>query len=404
MDSSADGCVPETAPNDELQIMTNSTQSPSHSMASSSASTNKEIPPTLSNPVASSSASTNKEISPTLSNPVASSSASNNKEIPPTLSNPEASCGASTNKEIPPTLSNPVASCGASTNKEIGLPSSKSLNGQDLSFKSIDGDAQIPKCVEAQIKVLRSVGLHSKLPKGIDLKVSTATETRYCQHPGRRRYPSSRYLHHDRFKRPSHLHRREKRSSFKKKKKRRTKKLPCPVLRPFGSQVPRAPENSTQFIMDNHEDSNLFFNFDSNNVSSAAEDESFKCDLLDAYSQAEFETLYRSSHEESLMNSTMVELKTAIIHLESRCATLEHKIASRPSVLLDSLQSSLIKLQEENRKLRQEHQQLLNPGRKSRTSGSSSSSMSGSSSSNSDSDSSSSSSSDTDEHGSAHEN
>ena len=35
-----------------------------------------------------------------------------------------------------------------------------------------------------------------------------------------------------------------------------------PLLRPAGTQVPRAPENSTQFIMDDHENSTLFLNFE----------------------------------------------------------------------------------------------------------------------------------------------
>ncbi|KAF2350249.1 HEXIM protein, partial [Trinorchestia longiramus] len=205
--------------------------------------------------------------------------------------------------------------------------------------------------------------------------------------PRRKRPQSSRNLRH--FNKPRHVHRREKHNSAKKKK-RRAKMIPCPVLRPFGSQVPRAPENSTQFIMDNHENSNLFINFDSN-VTSTTEDDRLRSIQLEEYAQDEFETLYRSSHEESLMNSTVVELKSAIINLETRCATLEHNIASRPSVLLDSLQSLLIKLQEENKRLRQEHQQLLNPAQNGPSSGSSSSSISSSDSS-SDSDSSTSSS------------
>lgn len=185
-------------------------------------------------------------------------------------------------------------------------------------------------------------------------------------------------------------HRRHRQSNISKKKKkknRRPKLAQRPVLRPAGSQVPRAPENSTQFIMDNHENSNLFYNFDSNKETSKEEEETKTPTTSNKFAVNDFEKAYRSAHEESLMNTNVDALKSSIVNLESRCANAQHAIASRPSVLLDSLQSLLIELQEENRHLRQENHQLLSPSQ--RRDHNSSSSSSSSSSSYSDSDSSS---------------
>lgn len=174
---------------------------------------------------------------------------------------------------------------------------------------------------------------------------------------------------------PSHSKKHKNRRLVLKKKKKqnfhhrkavlppkRDTHRPPPVLRPAGSQVPRAPENSTQFIMDNHENSNLFYNFDSNQ--DAYNDYKTAADVS---AGNDFENAYRSAHEENLLVSNTDHLKSAIVSLESKCVKLKSIIAARPSVLLDHLQSVLINLQEENKRLRENSKK-----KRSRNSGSSS--------------------------------
>lgn len=187
----------------------------------------------------------------------------------------------------------------------------------------------------------------------------------------RERRPSALFT--GRSKRGHHGRNRKLSASKKKKKNRRPKITQRPLLRPAGSQVPRAPENSTQFIMDNHENSNLFYNFDSTKESSEEEEVNKTPTTSNLFAVNDFEKAYRSAHEESIMNCNVDELKSAIVNLESRCANLQNKIAARPSILLDNLQALLIELQEENKHLKQENQKLVNPSHR-RTSESSSSS------------------------------
>ncbi|XP_071546175.1 uncharacterized protein [Panulirus ornatus] len=141
-----------------------------------------------------------------------------------------------------------------------------------------------------------------------------------------------------------------------------------PVLRPVGAQVPRAPENSTQFIMDDHENSALFVDFDNFStpqweqeppMSGAEEDtgSATPTHLLTRdwfpFNAADFETAYQTAREDRLMAGSRSDLRTAIMALEARAAVLTDALSASPSRMISTLQAQLLQLQEENSALRQ---------------------------------------------------
>ncbi|XP_027206442.2 uncharacterized protein [Penaeus vannamei] len=143
---------------------------------------------------------------------------------------------------------------------------------------------------------------------------------------------------------------------------------PTPVLRPVGAQVPRAPENSTQFIMDDHENSALFLNFDKSTPgwehdppASGGEDDLGSATPTHAHARdwypfnlADFESAYRSAREDRLMRGSRTgDLCAAIVALEARAAVLTEALSASPSRLVATLQAQLLTLQEENAALRQ---------------------------------------------------
>jgi len=186
-------------------------------------------------------------------------------------------------------------------------------------------------------------------------------------------------------RRPSGVCRKKKSSKKKRALQKRPPQPPKrlrPVLRPTGADVPQAPQNSTQFIMDDHEGSQDFYNFDA----SYEEDVQQTPSITNNFAVTDFENVFQHAHEDSLLNSSVDDLKSDIVSLEHKCAKLRQAIAARPSVLLHTLQSLLIDLQEENKKLKQELNETVSEHSSSHTSDSSSdsdssdSSMSGSSS------------------------
>lgn len=163
---------------------------------------------------------------------------------------------------------------------------------------------------------------------------------------------------------------------------------PGPVLRPVGSQVPRAPENSTQFIMDDHENSTLFVNFDNFSTPhweqeppvSGAEEDTGNATPTHAltrdwfpFNAADFETAYQSAREDRLMAGSTTDLRSAIMALEARAAVLTDVLSASPSRLVSTLQAQLLQLQEENALLRQHLARRQRKRRPSRQSSSSSS-------------------------------
>ena len=114
-----------------------------------------------------------------------------------------------------------------------------------------------------------------------------------------------------------------------------------PVLRPAGAQVPRAPENSTQFIIDDHEDSVMYFGFEEFN-------NTYNTDNI----IAEFESDYKFAREEALLSLSLDDLKSHVTRLEAKASVLTDALSASPSRLLERLQSQLLYLQEENKTLR----------------------------------------------------
>lgn len=126
--------------------------------------------------------------------------------------------------------------------------------------------------------------------------------------------------------------------------------------------VPKAPENSTQFLIDDHEDSTQFLNFEDSYKSPtwcgpmddpdaycpADDDDSFKC----LYYMRDFESEYQSAREEVLLDWSREMLFEEIQKLESKARTLEELLNMRdPYKYLASLQEQLIRLQEQNKQL-----------------------------------------------------
>ncbi|KAJ1530873.1 hypothetical protein ONE63_005716 [Megalurothrips usitatus] len=140
-------------------------------------------------------------------------------------------------------------------------------------------------------------------------------------------------------------------------------RTPQPSLRPI--IVPKAPENSTQFLIDDHEESSQFFNFEDNYKSPTwcgpmdDPDAYFPADCdedEDAFSHMyymrDFESEYQSAREEVLLDWSRELLFDEIQKLERKARTLEELLSLRdPYKYLASLQEQLIQLQEENRRL-----------------------------------------------------
>lgn len=136
-----------------------------------------------------------------------------------------------------------------------------------------------------------------------------------------------------------------------------------PSLRPV--IVPKAPENSTQFLIDDHEDSTQFFNFEDSYKSPTwcgpmdDPDAYFPADCNedeDAFSQMyymrDFESEYQSAREEVLLDWSRERLFEEIQKLERKARTYEELLSMQdPYKTLASLQEQLIHLQEENRQL-----------------------------------------------------
>lgn len=149
------------------------------------------------------------------------------------------------------------------------------------------------------------------------------------------------------------------------------------ILRPL--EVPKAPSNSTQFIMDDHENCNLYVSFESpsrykrrrrssETSTDAANGEycTSPCmgyhdidyeyespDDLDqtAFFEKDFEMIYRRAREEELIALSRSDLVSQLIELERKANSIEQMLnGDVPSVAF--LQEELLKLQEENTLLR----------------------------------------------------
>lgn len=162
-------------------------------------------------------------------------------------------------------------------------------------------------------------------------------------------------------------------------KKRR---LSSVIIRPI--HVPKAPENSTQFIIDDHEDSQLYISFEKpfeSNISYETEltyetfkkpyesDAAFQ-DIDYEYASADdvdttcfftrdFETAYYKAKFDELMQIPHNKLIDMYHDLDQQAIELQNQLIQYdPMIALDDLQRELLKHQEENKILRQTRKNL----------------------------------------------
>jgi len=159
-------------------------------------------------------------------------------------------------------------------------------------------------------------------------------------------------------------------------------------LRPSTNPLLKAPKNSTQFIIDDHENSNLFWDF--NRVKEtedkvANEASNFHVDgyLLEQaeqtnldeehfmieYEEKDFESVYKNAHHEEVNSWDESKIVEQLSASEARHKQLMNLLSQiDPMSYLEKLQKELLVLQEENRNLKlvnialrlereQEHQQ-----------------------------------------------
>lgn len=148
------------------------------------------------------------------------------------------------------------------------------------------------------------------------------------------------------------------------------RKLSSVIIRPI--HVPKAPENSTQFIIDDHEDSHLYISFDkpfSASLRTYEDDAAFQdidyeyespddFDFTDYYAR-DFEDAYYQTRFDVLMQLSHNELKDMYHKLEEHAIRLQDQLVQcDPKYVLDDLQEELLKYQEENKVLRRHHKAL----------------------------------------------
>ncbi len=150
-------------------------------------------------------------------------------------------------------------------------------------------------------------------------------------------------------------------------------------LRPTNGPLLNAPKNSTQFIIDDHENSNLFYDFgehgeerdsgppppegeqqdpDSSRQHEhhpSPDDDTFWAE----YSERDFQAAYETAHQEEIAEWDRKRLVDEISALERRQKELVNVLSRLdPEVYLQKLQTELIKLQEANKALKEERATL----------------------------------------------
>lgn len=154
-------------------------------------------------------------------------------------------------------------------------------------------------------------------------------------------------------------------------------------LRPSNNPLLKAPKNSTQFIIDDHENSNLFWNFNSQRdemvpedggreVESVGEESNDGCSKVDdfnsstepkispdddsfwtAFSERDFESVYESAHQEEIYSWNRSRILEEIAVLEKKQKKLIDMLSQiDPLIYLEKLQKELVALQEQNRQLK----------------------------------------------------
>ena len=178
-----------------------------------------------------------------------------------------------------------------------------------------------------------------------------------------------------------------------------TKQQKKVYLRPSNNPLLRAPKNSTQFIIDDHENSNLFWNFDAHPDEDSTRDgmeiEDVREESQDvaeshgregypkqnqgmavmpgqffglsdsdrfspdddnfwaAYSERDFESVYETAHQEEVYSWERGKIIDEISVLELRQKQLINMLSQiDPLIYLQKLQHELLALQEKNRQLK----------------------------------------------------
>lgn len=150
------------------------------------------------------------------------------------------------------------------------------------------------------------------------------------------------------------------------------------IIRPIN--VPKAPENSTQFIMDDHNDCHFYYSFETPNpyladpphldgedgdiVEPVGEDAAYR-DIdyqyespqdfdNSAYYDREFELSYKNNRFDELMRLSRTELISSMTELETRLKELSDELVKEnPSPILEKLQAELLELQEKHTYLKE---------------------------------------------------
>merc|ERR1711963_875399 len=142
-------------------------------------------------------------------------------------------------------------------------------------------------------------------------------------------------------------------------------------LRPSNNPILKAPKNSTQFIIDDHENSNLFWNFDSNRMDEQSKEDCIgdvrndinDDDVYDGldigdeddmigydYYEKDFECAYEKAHQEEICSWNRTRIIEEISTLEKRQKQLIEMLSQiDPLIYLQKLQNELLALQEQNR-------------------------------------------------------
>jgi len=135
-------------------------------------------------------------------------------------------------------------------------------------------------------------------------------------------------------------------------------------LRPSNNPLLKAPKNSTQYIIDDHENSNLFVDFGDERSNEAAEpdpEQYIDSDRLSPdddnfftqYAERDFESVYATAHQEEVSSWEREKIIEEISAMERRQKQLVEVLSTiDPTVYLQKLQHELLSLQEVNRQLK----------------------------------------------------
>lgn len=120
------------------------------------------------------------------------------------------------------------------------------------------------------------------------------------------------------------------------------------LLRP--SKVPKAPQNSTQFIIDDHENSAYFIDFEKGFTSPGTRDDVG----WSPYFEQDFDNVYRTTREAEIIDWTHEVLVDKISSLEERVKSLEQQLSMcDPNPYMPQSQHRIVCMRDENRQIKE---------------------------------------------------